>query len=117
MLLRREIVGNAVLNFLHTVALDHILPNLPMKDRRLYIRMIQIVQLREPNVFVVVSKRKISHCVSYRVIGMFLDVKGSIRQRMRLGIVNIMYRRVNTTDGAVENRLITVHDPSFVTQE
>ena len=62
----------------------------------------------------VIGERKISHCISDWVIRMFLDVKGSIRQRMCLGVIKIVYRCVNTADGTVENGLVTVHNSAFV---
>ena len=79
--------------------------------------MVERMQLGEPYMFPLVFQRDVGHGVGGGVVCLLNNIVGSVGERIRGGIIHIMYRRVDAADAAVENGLVAVHHAAFIAQE
>ena len=75
------------------------------------------MELREPDVFVLLHQRDVGDGVGSGIVSLLQDVVRAVGQRIFGGVVHIMHCRVDSADRAVENGLVAVDHPAFVAQE
>ena len=74
------------------------------------------VQLGEIDALGLVLELNVGHLIRSRVVGLLQDAVGTVGQRGGLGEIGIVDARVDSADGTVETRLVTVIQPIVVAE-